>query len=88
MIAVDGIILVLSCQKHLPTRIKHLKLPKTEYAGWKVIYVIGDMFLDRDYKFIDDFLIIKCEDSYIHLLKKCRTRHSYNIGILFEICQC
>jgi hypothetical protein len=70
MIAVDGIILVLSCQKHLHTRIKHLKLPKTEYAGWKVIYVIGDLFLDCDYKFIDNFMLVKCEDSYIHLLKK------------------
>lgn len=70
MIAVDGIILVLSCQKHLPTRVKNFKLPKNEYAGWKVIYVIGDLFLDCDYKFEGEFLIVKCEDSYIHLLKK------------------
>lgn len=70
MIAVDGIILVLSCQKHLPTRVKHFKLPNNEYVGWKVIYVIGDLFLDCDYKFEDEFLIVKCEDSYIHLLKK------------------
>lgn len=70
MIAVDGIILVLSCQKHLPTRVKHFKLPNNEYAGWKVIYVIGDLFLDCDYKFEDEFLFVKCEDSYIHLLKK------------------
>jgi hypothetical protein len=70
MIAVNGIILVLSCQKHLPTRVKHFKLPKNEYAGWKVIYVIGDLFLDCDYKFENEFLFVKCEDSYIHLLKK------------------
>ena len=87
MIAVNGIILILSCQKHLDTRIKHFKLPKNDYGGWKVIYVIGDLFLDCDYKFVSssgssagaheaheaheaDFLIIKCEDSYIHLLKK------------------
>jgi hypothetical protein len=84
MIAVNGIILVLSCQKHLNTRLKHFKLPKEDYGGWKVIYVIGDLFLDCDYKFaslgasdspaspasLGDLLIIKCEDSYIHLLKK------------------
>ena len=50
MIEVDGIILVLSCQKHLDTRLKHFKLPKDNYGGWKVIYVIGDLFLDSDYK--------------------------------------
>jgi hypothetical protein len=70
MIAVNGIILVLSCQKHLPTRVKHFKLPNNEYAGWKVVYVIGDLFLDCDYKFENEFLFVKCEDSYIHLLKK------------------
>lgn len=70
MIAVDGIILVLSCQKHLHTRLKDLRLPKGEYAGWKVIYVIGDLFLDCDYTLRDDLMVVKCEDSYIHLLKK------------------
>jgi hypothetical protein len=70
MIAVDGIILVLSCQKHLHTRLKELRLPKGEYAGWKVVYVIGDLFLDCDYTLRDDLMVVKCEDSYIHLLKK------------------
>jgi hypothetical protein len=70
MIAVNGIILVLSCQKHLHTRLKHFRLPKDEYVGWKVIYVIGDLFLDCDYKLEGDMMTIKCEDSYIHLLKK------------------
>jgi hypothetical protein len=70
MIEVDGIILVLSCHKHLDTRLKHLKLPKDNYENWKVIYVIGDLFLDSDYKLEGNFMTIKCEDSYIHLLKK------------------
>ena len=70
MISVNGIILVLSCQKHLDTRLKHFKLPKDNYDGWKVIYVIGDLFLDCDYKLEGDMMTIKCEDSYIHLLKK------------------
>lgn len=67
---VNGIILVLSCQKHLDTRLKNCKLPKDSYGEWKVIYVIGDLFLDSDYKMEDNFMTIKCEDSYIHLLKK------------------
>ena len=81
MIAVNGIILVLSCQKHLNTRLKLFHLPKDEYVGWKVIYVIGDLFLDCDYKQEGNFLIIKCEDSYIHLLKKLALTLKY----LYEI---
>jgi hypothetical protein len=69
MIAVDGIILVLSCQKYLHTRLKNINL-KDDYGKWKVIYVIGDLFLDCDYKLEGNFMTIKCEDSYIHLLKK------------------
>ena len=67
---VDGIILILSCHKHLDTRLKYFRLPKDNYGNWKVIYVIGDLFLDCDYKLEGNFMTIKCEDSYIHLLKK------------------
>ena len=70
MLKVDGIILVLSCHKHLNTRLKQFKLPKDNYGEWKVIYVIGDLFLDSEYKINDNLMTIKCEDSYIHLLKK------------------
>ena len=67
---VDGIILILSCQKHLNTRLKQFSLPQDEYAGWKVVYVIGDLFLPSDYEMRGNLLVVKCEDSYIHLLKK------------------
>ena len=70
MIKVDGIILVLSCQKHLHTRLEKHKLPRDTYGEWKVIYVIADLFLDSEYKMNDNLMTIKCEDSYIHLLKK------------------
>jgi hypothetical protein len=70
MIKVDGIILVLSCQKHLHTRLEKHKLPRDTYRKWKVIYVIADLFLDSEYKMNDNLMTIKCEDSYIHLLKK------------------
>ena len=70
MIQVNGIILILSCQKHLNTRLKEFKLPKNNYGGWQVIYVIGDLFLESNYKMDNTLMTIKCEDSYIHLLKK------------------
>ena len=66
----DGIILVLSCQKHLHTRLKQFSLPKDTYGEWKVVYVIGDLFLESDYTITGNLMVIKCEDSYIHLLKK------------------
>ena len=70
MIKVDGIILVLSCHKHRDTRLVQYKLPKDDYGNWKVIYVIGDLFLESDYKLEGNLMTIKCEDSYLHLLKK------------------
>ena len=45
--------------------------PKCRYYDkWKVIYIIGDLFLDEKYKLIDNVMYIKCEDSYLHLFKK------------------
>jgi hypothetical protein len=67
---VEGIILVLSCQKHRYTRLKYLNLNKRSYNNWKVIKVIGKPFLKKEYELVDDILFIKCEDSYLHLLKK------------------
>jgi hypothetical protein len=67
---VNGIILVLSCQKHKNTRLPQFKLPQDNYGDWKVIYVIGDLFLDREYSLHENVMTIQCEDSYIHLLKK------------------
>lgn len=70
MIEVDGIILILSCEKHRYTRLQQYGLDEKQINNWKVIKVIGDLFLDKPYKFEDNFLFLKCEDSYIHLLKK------------------
>jgi len=64
-----GIILVTSCQKYQHTRLKELNL-KSAYGDWKVICVIGDLFLDSNYKLENDLLRIKCEDAYIYNLKK------------------
>lgn len=86
MIEVDGIILVLSCQKHMNTRLKHCKLPQNQYGKWEVIYVIGDLFLDSNYAINGNCMTIKCEDSYIHLLKKLVLALKY-IYELFDIKQ-
>jgi len=67
---VDGIILVLSCQKHRNTRLKEFSLSKTSYNNWEVIYVIGDLFLNQNYILDGNILHVRCEDSYLHLLKK------------------
>jgi hypothetical protein len=67
---VEGIILILSCDKHKKKRLERFGPKKQTYKGWKVIKVIGNVFLDQKYKVIKDFLYIKCEDSYLHLLKK------------------
>jgi len=67
---VDGIILVLSCHKHKNTRLKEFSLHKTSYNNWEVIYVIGDLFLKENYILEGNLLYLRCEDSYLHLLKK------------------
>ena len=55
MEVVEGIILILSCQKHRYGRLKKLNLKK-QYCGWKVIKVIGNLFLNKDFELIDDIL--------------------------------
>lgn len=67
---VNGIIMIISCQKHKNDRLKKYKLSQESYNEWKVIYVIGDLFMKTDYNLINNFLYIKCEDSYLHLFKK------------------
>ena len=67
---VEGIILRLSCHKHQHTRLSEFSLPKSDYNGWKVIYVIGNLFLNSYYELDNNIMYIKCEDSYLHLLKK------------------
>lgn len=74
---VNGIILILSCQKHKETRLKEINLKNTSYENWEVVYVIGDFFLNANYKYDKtettngkNYLYIRCEDSYLHLLKK------------------
>jgi hypothetical protein len=79
---VDGIIMVISCQKHMHTRLKEFKLDRDQYDNWKVVYIIGDLFLDKEYEMRDgNYLWIRCEDSYIHIIKKVALAVKY----LYEI---
>lgn len=70
MIDVEGITLILSCEKHRYTRLKKYGLNENQINNWKVIKVIGDLFSDKPYKLKGNFLFLKCENSYLHLLKK------------------
>jgi len=65
-----GIILITSCHKHLSTRVKELRVPR-EVDGWPVVMVVGDPRLSADFEWrLDGVLVVRCEDSYFHLLKK------------------
>jgi hypothetical protein len=80
-IEIEGIILVISCQKHKNTRLNEFRVPFDEYNGWKVIYVIGNIFLEKDFELNGNLFTINCEDSYLHLLKKLilSIKYLYNI---------
>jgi hypothetical protein len=69
MINVNGVILIVSCEKYKEIRRKY-KLDKNNYNGWEVVYLFGDENLDTEYKYNDNILKIKCEDSYLFLMKK------------------
>jgi len=81
---VDGIILIISCQKHKDTRLKRFALSKSWYNNYKVVYVIGDFFQPEPYKMEGDYMYLKCEDSYVHLLKKVALSMKY-LREIYEI---
>jgi hypothetical protein len=83
---INGIILILSCRKYKDTRLKEFSLSKTSYNNWEVIYVIGDLFQEKNYILDGNFLYVKCEDSYLHLLKKLvlSIKYLYNIFNISE----
>ena len=49
---------------------KNFKINDEYINNWKIIYVYGNPYLEEEYKLEKNNLIIKCEDSYIHLFKK------------------
>lgn len=70
-VKVRGAILIISCHKHKETRLKKFMLAKREYEGYKVFYIIGNPNIYSSYELRHgNFITIKCEDSYLHILKK------------------
>lgn len=69
---IPGVLLIISCHKHLNTRIPELGLKEDAYFGWKVIKVVGNPFISPvfEYNYATNILTIRCEDSYLHLMKK------------------
>ena len=78
---IPGIILIISCNKHKETRLAKYTLSKPEYNNWKVFIIIGNPFLNNTHEINDNIITIKCEDSYIHLIKKV----AFSIKILSQL---
>ena len=66
---IDGIILIVTCDKYKENR-KKFRLKKDKYLNWQVIYLYGNINLENDYELKDNILTVKCEDTYLHLFKK------------------
>lgn len=65
-----GVILIYSCQKYKASRIQDLSYLKSQYAGWRVFFIVGDTTIEEEYQCDGNIITLKCEDSYLHLLKK------------------
>lgn len=67
---VPGILLFISCHKYLNLRIKEFVPKGDSFEGWKIHIVVGNPFIQDDFILCGRLIILKCEDSYFHLLKK------------------
>lgn len=83
---VEGIILILSCEKHSNTRLKEFGPKQNIYNNFQVIKVIGNIYLHTDYILNKNILYVKCEDSYLHLMKKLALSIKY-LNLEFNIRQ-
>jgi hypothetical protein len=52
------------------TRMQKFGLKTLIYEGWPVFYFVGNPYLPTEYAFYNNFIILRCEDSYIHVAKK------------------
>ena len=75
---VPGVILIVTCRKYLSERVPNYIPNADSYEGWPIIYCLAEPNLTSDYVVTTpggrmgkkSFLIVKCEDTYVHLLKK------------------
>lgn len=76
--SVPGIILIVTCQKYFIERVPNFIPGADSYEGWPVVYCLGDPNIPSDYVIATpggefgnkSMLTVKCEDTYVHLLKK------------------
>jgi len=76
-LTVPGVILIVTCQKYFRERIPRHKPYKSVYHGWPIVYCMGNPSLSTPWTIMKsahsnsgDLILLRCEDSYIHLLKK------------------
>lgn len=69
MESVEGIILMICCYKHEQLRKKY-RLKKDIYNDWKVIHLFGNPNLESEYVLTNNTLVVKSEDTYLHLSNK------------------
>ncbi len=78
---IPGAICIFSCHKHMNTRMQLFGLKNPMYTGWPVFYFIGNPYLSSDYTIYHNLVILKCEDSYIHVAKKV----ALGIGVMYSL---
>lgn len=73
---VPGVIIILTCAKYIHERLPRHRPSKTEYAGWPIVYCLGKPAHDKPFSLLPStdngppLLVVRCEDTYMHLLKK------------------
>ena len=68
----------MTCQKYFIERVLHFIPSADSYEGWPVVYCLGDPNIPSDCVVASPggefgnkiVLTVKCEDTYVHLLKK------------------
>ena len=78
MIDIDGIILVITCNKYIESRIigNPHRLMSDSISGWEIFYVVGNETIQNDYEIEYDeniqckLIKVKCCDNYLYLFKK------------------
>lgn len=83
---VKGIILIISCHKHLFSRLEEFGPKQNAYGenkDWIVHKIIGNPLQQEKYTINSKtgIITIKCEDSYIHVMKKV----VMSIELMFDI---
>ncbi len=78
---VNGVIIVITCQKYFHTRIlgNKFRINSHQFNGWPIVYVLGDKDLRQQYaiappdmtnSFNSYILTVKSEDYYAQIFKK------------------